>query len=276
MVATKEQQGIEFGVPMDERKASHPWLQASSYQPAFGQVVQLVISPESVALLDEETQDLLVPDPGNSVLCRYNKNKADMFPVPANARFAILSMPRIFGLNKDTGEISPLQKGEKLRESGRRTIARLLLAVILDNKTLLMDTDGNPYVFTLKLKSTATAWIGSDRDKEGSRTIFKANQALQEAWGRKSQWVLSFASVEIKLTAVERESSGGDASSMGVEFGFGDGIRPLPRDIQETIFNFITTDKFKKLARNPFEGERDDEAQEEVPSVSSDLDDIPL
>lgn len=274
--------GADYAIDGESGGASYPWIQADNYRPSNAKSkIAIGITAESLALAGSE----ILSDAVNMESASYDDEGTEVefgyFDI--GVRWVILAKPRTLGMHKATGEIVPLAKGMKGR--GEITVCRLLLGCIVGDE-LVMDDDGNPQIFTLKLKSSKTAFIGSDRDKDfgvsrnnNHRTIAQLNDALlKRANGKPGQWLGHTVSVELGAVA-EKFSNADGESSLGIRFIFPEGsiARPLPKRVLDKVFKFITTDEFKTLARNPFA--RPQQQVEPTPTslaVDEDFDEMPF
>jgi hypothetical protein len=157
----------------------------------------------------------------------------------------------MYAMDKETKEVHPLQKGQKLKTLNRVTAARLLLAMVIGDEVVL-DNDGNPQIFTLKLTSTKTSLIGGDRDAVGASTIHSLNKSLAEYFKVKRQWLTHLVSVNIKVSPQKFTSSENGKSSVGVMFSLDGGAKALSPDNQKVLFDLVSSEDFKELAADPF------------------------
>jgi hypothetical protein len=245
----------DYSVQGESQGPRYPWVQADNYQPKNAK--------EQVSFgLTEDSFSMLATDiPGDIIAASFD-DSGDTVPflVPSNdVRWVILARPRTTGMVKATGDIVPLEKG--MKDRGEVTVSIVLLACVVAGD-FVRDGDGMIQVFTLKLKSSKTAWTGSARDKDfgqernaGQRTIEQFNQMLvSRAGGRSNQWLGHTASVRLGAKPEKFTAASGD-SSWGIRFGFedGSGAAMLPPALAKASFEFVSTPEFKSLAANPFD-----------------------
>jgi hypothetical protein len=259
-----------------------PWIQASVRTPVnMKAAIGMGLVRDSFAKLDESSAATL-----NKSLSWIETSYDDegtpteFGAVSEDVRWVILCRPKILGMVKATREIVPLAKG--MKERGEVTIARLLLGCVV-NGELIRDAEKNPQIFTLKLRSTKTALIGSEFDKDcgigrndGYNTIAKLNAALVEHGKAKAgSWLAHGVSVQFAAIADKFPSKDGESESIGVRFVFkeGAGARPLPKAIVKDIHALITSPDFKELAANPFakQAKKEDEEYSFVVHAEGDV-----
>lgn len=241
-----------YAIPTEERGQQHPAIQASDYQPRGKDVpVNLVLSPASFDLLSDSAQALLPAV--NTIPCYYGDETQDMIVIPDAVRWVPLGKPKLFKQDKSTGDVNELRRGDKFKGTNWRTATRLSLAAVIghDSKTtgqVLLDGDGNPQIFTLKLTSSKTKLLSS-RDAEDS-TLDSLNQAILKHKKLSRMSLLHLVSVGLK--AVPTKFEGEKDSSWGVMFQFDGGARELPEPIQSQMFTFVQSEAVKELLQNPF------------------------
>jgi hypothetical protein len=246
----------------DSTGSRYPAIMVDDYKPkGLKTKVQLGLTQDGIDLLDDRATGLLDGEPITAI---YSDGKVEelFYCFSGNTRWVVLSQPRLFAQNKESGDISPLAKG--MRDRGEVTISKVLLGCLVDGK-LVLDDEGFPQIFTLKLRSSKTSLIGNNRDKDGGvadnkgqSTIAALNNAVRSSCkgAAKNAWVAHLASVELGVIAELFESKpdakGKVQSSMGVRFVFGEGAKKVPDAAAKTIAEFIGTEEFKAFALNPF------------------------
>jgi hypothetical protein len=237
----------EYFVPMQERGAKFPALQVNNYRPTANSKIDFVLSESSAELMSEDAILKLKLTP---VVCQYD-DEMDMFAIASEVRWVILTMPRLFSMDKEDKKIYPIQQGDKLKDLNRVTAARLFLAAIV-GEDLILDNDGLPQIFTLKLTSTRTQLIQNNADKTAS-TIATLNTSLQKHYKASRQWLTHLVSVGL-VPFVDKKVSGEDSkkSSLAVDYKFADGALPLSPINQATIHSLIISEDFKAIAADPF------------------------
>ena len=94
-------------------------------------------------------------------------------------RWVFLTIPKVFLLDKKTKQISYPERGIKLAGTSKVTIAKCFLACI-SGDNLVLDVDGLPQIFTLKLTSTKTQLIGNLDNQGETHTLNSINTSLQK------------------------------------------------------------------------------------------------
>jgi len=240
---------VEYGIASEQSGQQYPAIQVSEYQPKnLKGEVRLVLSEASVDLMNP---DFIPRVAIASESCDYGSGDALMFAIEPTARFVILAMPKTFAMDKETKEVFSLQKGQKLKDLNRVTASKLFLSMVIADE-IVLNNDGTPQVFTLKLTSTKTALIGGDRDEKGSATIHSLNKSLESHFGAKRQWLTHLVSVSLKVKPEKFTSAINGKSSNGVLFFLEGGARALPSENQKLTFDLVSSDEFKELAKDPF------------------------
>jgi hypothetical protein len=238
----------EYLIPLDQNGAKYPTLQVDNYRPAsLKTALKLIISTESKDLICADAQANLKL---TLTTCDFGDGDIEMFVVPADIRFVILAMPKVFAQNKKDKQVYQIQRGDKFKELNRVSIAKLLLAAVVDGK-LILDDDGLPQIFTLKLLSTRTQLIESKNKDD--KTIKSLNIALQNHYKAKRQSLTHLVSVNLApVVTLQVSATDSKTSSFASSYELiGDAI-PLTKEQQGTIFHFVTSDEFKAFNADPF------------------------
>jgi hypothetical protein len=247
-----------YAIDGDISGPRYPWIQADCYQPQNAkQKINVGITADSMALLDGLDLSKMVDMKTSSFDDDGTEVEFGVFK--KEVRWVILARPKVMSMVKATGEIIPtLSKGMKAR--GEVTVCRVLLGCLIGDE-VVKDYGGEVQVFTLKLKSSKTALVGSGGDKDsgierngGHRTIELLNSILvKRAEARPGQWLGHTVSVEIGAVAEKFSNADGD-SSVGIRFVFPEGstAKALPTEAVADVFKLVSSDDFKALAKNPF------------------------
>lgn len=259
----------DYAVDGESGGASYPYIQATNYRPINGkQKIELGITADSLAMAQSE----LLASSVEMQSFEYGDDatEVELGVFDDSVRWVILARPQVKGLVKATNEIVPLAKG--MKERGEVTVARLLLACVVGDD-LICDSEGEPQIFTLKLKSSKTGFVGSEREKDfgaarnnNQRTIAQLNAGLvAHVGGKPGQWLGHIVSVELGAIAEKFSNKDGDAS-WGIRFVFPEGstAKALPKKTAKQLFDFVSTDEFKALAKNPFGRAKAAEASPEI------------
>lgn len=199
----------------------------------------------------------------------FGDQESLMFILPDDARFVVLHRPQLFKTKKDDKrQVSYLQKGDKLKEQGCITIAKLFLAVVKDDK-LVLDRSGDIQIFTLKLSSNKCDLISRQGSKD-FRTIPEMNDAIVKHYeAKKNSWAAHLVSVLIAPVPHNFQSVSTGESSLGVMFSLVGNAKPLPTDAQKQVHKFIQDDDFKALAADPFGLESKQPETEAMPAKAA-------
>lgn len=247
----------------------YPALQADNYQPANSkQEVNLCLSIDSVGMLGSNALSSMVMTPG---VANFGGSEVEIGVLPGEIRWVVLAPPKIFAIHKDTRKVFYIQKGQRLKDLGRVNIARLLLAAVVE-EAVVLDDDGLPQIFTLNLKSSKSALVGSSREADcgvgrnnGHRTIASLNKGLCEHYKLRNTWLTHLVSVRLKAHPEKFKSTQSNDASWGVRFVFDGGAKPLAEDQQKLVFDLISQESFKALAEDPFSlANREDQPHDAV------------
>ena len=237
---------------------SFPALQANCYQPSsMKQEISLCLSDESMGKLDPDSIKALGIKLSTA---EFGDSEVNVGLLPSDVRWVVLAAPKLFCTDKSTNEVFRLERGVSLRDTGRVTISRVLLAAVDADEKLLLDASGAVQIFTLNLKSSKSALIGSMREPDagvarnnGHRTICSLNKAMREHYKQPRAWLVHLASVELKAIPEMFKSRVSGESSKGIRFVLGDGnAKVLSEEQQKKIFDLVSSEDFKELAADPF------------------------
>lgn len=224
---------------------TYPWIQANIYQPrSLNEEINLVIPDDAFNMLRSGDQERLG---AAATEISFGTESSLAFTFGPDVRWVILDYPRTFRLNKATKDVSYIQRGEKFGTT-YKAVSRVLLACLAKGD-LVLDEDGNPQIFLLKLTGLKTNWING---KGKERTIRSLNEGLCKHWKAGSRkWLGHLVSVD--LCVKPKLFEGANDSSMGVMFGFSDsGAKPLTDAQQKLCFELRNTSEFQDFSKNPF------------------------
>jgi hypothetical protein len=263
----------DYSVQGESRGPRYPWVQADCAQPQSAtQTVKFGLSADSLKNVQGEI-------PGDMGRAMFPGGEVDFLVPSVDVRWVILARPRLFAMVKTEtpesqgreGDVFPLTKG--MRERGEITASLVLLGCVVGGD-FIRDADGEIQVFTLKLTSTKTNWVGGLKEKDlgvsrfidavkskdfgesQARTIESFNQKLvQMQNGRSNHWLGHTASIRIGVVAKAIPTSDGKKQSLSNIFCFepGSGAAMLPPALAKASFEFVSTPEFKSLAANPFD-----------------------
>ena len=237
----------EFAVPSNIKEQIHPALQVTTYKPlTLNEEIKFCLSENSLNLIDPNC-DLLET---KTVECVYGRESVLMHEIVSPVRWIFLNIPRIFVQDKKTKEVSLPEKGVKLFGTNKVTIAKCFLACLIDNK-LVLDGDGKPQIFTLKLTSSKTQLIGY-QDKTESRTILSLNREIQK-YSKTKDNLVHLVSVDLQAKVKEFTSTHTGDSSLGVMYELVGNAKVLQPEQQQQIFNLISNEDIRALLDDPFE-----------------------
>ena len=235
-----------FAVKNTRGEQKYPAIQATTYQPrSLGEKVELCLSETSLGLIDPE-QGLET----TVIECAFKKDVVLMHQIVSPVRWVFLGLPLIFTQHKKTKEIAYPKKGEKLAEAGKVTIAKCFLACLHGDR-LILNSEGLPQVFTLKLTSNKTKLVGYPNDPTGTKSLLSLDEKARKA-NNSSDSLLHLLSVDLGVKANEFTSRMSGESSLGIEFVMEGDAMVLSRLIQKQIFELINKEEFKKELKNPF------------------------
>ena len=261
-----------YGVALEEAGRHLPALQVTTYQPrTMTEEVKLCLSEESFDLLapDSPMAGLGLCDP---VAANYGGDDLMVFALPAGCRWVVLGVPRLFVLDKDSGEIGYPQRGSRLAGTRKITITRLTLAMVLPDGELLLDGDGLPQLFTLKLKSNKTALVTGDKREPDFKSLADLNKALQAHFKKRGVSLTHLVSVALVATPKKFTSSLSGETSMGVMFQLQGGAKPLSEAQQLMMFELLKDPEILGLIQDPFRLKKQEEANQPMSINPDDID----
>ncbi len=238
---------LEYAVKSNQLGQRYPALQATNYQPrTLSEKIEFCLSETSFDLLDQENQLLET----EIIECAYKREPVLMYKIVSPVRWVFLNMPSIFLYDKKTKEISYPERGMKLAGTSKVTIAKCFLACVCNNN-LILDIDGLPQIFSLKLTSKKTELIGYLNNQSEAKTIISLNNLLQKHF-KVRETLLHLVSVKLRAKPKEFVSSLSGESSLGVMFEMEDDAQALSHFHQQQIFELISDENVQALFDDPF------------------------
>ncbi len=230
---------------------SFPNIMAFDYEPKPDQQIPLVLIKKNWEEMSDVVKAQLDLTEG---ITRFNKNSTEVMKGIEKCRFVVLTYPKVYGMSRidDREVISPLQQNENFSQSGRKSVARVFLALITPDNELVIDESGDPQIFTLKLTSTKVSLFLYQTKDKSAKTLNDLCDALAEAYNKESNEFLAHL-VSVRITA-EHCIFGSKAKgfSDGCKFVLDGSARALKPEIQQKINDFINTKKNKDLFKDPF------------------------
>ena len=236
----------KFAIPSNQKEQQYPAVQVNSYKPQT--------LDEQITFCLSETSFELLPDDNSLqtevIECIYGREKVLMHKITSDIKWIFLTIPRLFQQDKTTKEISFLQKGVKLYENNKVTIAKCFLACLVGSE-LVLDSEEKPQIFTLKLTSNKTQLIGNLNQSTEDKTIYSLNKGIQKHFKTKNNLV-HLVSVELQAKVKEFVSERTKESSLGVYFELVGNAKPLTQQQQQQVFNLVSDDYIIALFDDPF------------------------
>ncbi len=252
---------LNYAVASNQKEQVYPALQVTNYQPrSLSEPIDFCMSETSCDLLNHDT-DLFKTE---VVECVYGREAQFMFKIVSDVRWIFLNIPRMFAMDKTSKKVSYPERGVKFIDSNKITVARCFLACVYDGN-LIIDKDGKPQIFTLKLTSSKTNLIGYWKSKSETKTIMSLNKALQKHYKINGN-LIHLASVNLVAKPQEFVSSITGASSLGVMYQLEGDAKALREEHQKQIFELITDDKVKAIFDDPF-GLKESQVNNSQPAV---------
>lgn len=231
-------------------RESLPVIMAENYEPKLKDTVNLCLLASKTHSMDEGELKSLNLTPS---VVQYGNNDCHILTGLNSHRFVVLAKPNLYVMDKDTKKaVGRLQKGMKLGKQNKIiTVAKVYLAILKADGSLLMDQSGFPQICTLKLTSTKTKLIFDNQDPNAS-TIDSLNKALQHKFKLTGNLV-HLVSISI-IAKPTKFSSLDDAkkSSVGIMFAFDGQARILSEQNQKAISDLIQGDRFIEMNADPF------------------------
>jgi hypothetical protein len=245
----------QYFIATETKGSAYPAIQFSQYKnivisPEYKTKISFVLDPEAVELMDLDQAVLLGLAPKTCMYYDENNKplKKDMLEIVPEVRWVVLGRPQTNYVTAPDG-IRQIRKGDKFKEMKLKSVAKLFLGAMIDRK-LLLTSDGEVQIFTLKLNSLKTNLIISNDDEQ--KTLDKLNKALCKAYKvpDKKNWVTHLAS--IKLDVFADIFVGKDQSSAGPNLAIvGDAVKLAP-DQQKLAFELGSSNEFQELLADPF------------------------
>ena len=236
----------KFAIKSNQKEQQYPAVQVNSYKPQT--------LDEQITFCLSETSFELLPDDHSLqtevIECIYGREKVLMHKITSDIRWTFLTIPRLFQQDKTTKEIYFLQKGVKLYENNKVTIAKCFLACLVE-KDLVLDLEGKPQIFTLKLTSNKTQLIGNLNQSTEDKTIFSLNREIQKHFKTKDNLV-HLVSVNLIPKSKQFISNYTGDSSLGVNFELIGNAKVLSEQQQQQIFNLVSDSEIQALFNDPF------------------------
>jgi hypothetical protein len=236
----------KFAVASKIKEQLYPALQVTNYKPqTLDEQINFCLSENSFNLLDRNQKFIEI----EITECAYGREAVLMHKIVSPVRWIFLNIPRIFLQDKTTKEISLPQKGVKLFGTNKVTVAKCFLACLVEDK-LLLDIEGLPQIFTLKLTSSKTQLIGYQVQSE-NKSILALNKEIQKHFKTRDNLV-HLVSIDLKARAKEFVSNHSGDSSLGVDFQLVGNAKVLKQEHQQQVFNLVTNEEIIALFDDPF------------------------
>jgi hypothetical protein len=273
--------GLEFLLEDEQGELGYPALQATIYQPnrLTDKVIAKMDASEWIKVdgvayerpimaLSESAYNSLDPEQAARLGAEFASSAFEhdgkieevlMAMLPASVRFVFLAKPKLFKKHKDSGTISILKKGDKMKALGCKTLSCALMALIVDGSPILT-VDGTVQIFKLNLSSSKSALISGDKQFPEMRSLESLNKGLVEHYKSKGLLDAKAASkarlthlVSVAIAPLPKVFTSADKeSSVGIMFEMVGGAQPLPTEAQKLIHGLVSTDEFKAINNDPY------------------------
>jgi hypothetical protein len=271
----------KFAIQVEGEGQMFPVLQADCYLPrSMGEEISIGLGEDSFDMLSKDARSRL--DVASSV-ATFGDDEVLFFSLPSELRVVVLGKPKLFVVNKDTNKYGNLTAGMVLAGTKNVTIAKMFMLLLDKNGDFVLNSEGNPQVFTLNLKSTKTALIGNSKSKPGDGTLTSLNNALCKHYKTKGS-LLHLVSLNL-VAKPHRFTSASNAkdSSLGIMFAI-QSNKVLPDAMQELAFNVATDKTLLRVMADPFGVNRsssnarqgDDEIEESHDENDVSMEEIPF
>ena len=118
---------------------------------------------------------------------------------------------------------------------------------------LILDTEGKPQIFTLKLTSSKTELVGYGNSDPEMKTLVRFNSILQKHYKvRGNLNLLHLASLKLMVNPKEFTSRESGESSFGVMFSIDGGGKSLSEEQQQQVFDLISSEDIQAVFDDPF------------------------
>ncbi|MGL5061441.1 MAG: hypothetical protein ACRC62_15820 [Microcoleus sp.] len=248
--ATQPVINTAYLVEQEQDRQSYPALQASDYQPRnLNEKISIGMTEEIFQALHESSQQALQCETKGVT---FGEEQVLFFCLP-QTQIVILGMPKLHVVDKDSGQVSHLQKGMKLAGTGRVTTAKLFVLLMQSQDSFVMDVNGSPQVFTLNLKSSKTALLGNNKSVVGDGTIASLNAGLRKHYKVSKGWLSHLVAVELVAVPTKFTSSQDKkVSSLGIMFQLQGTAKVLPESLQAQAFEILHDETLAKAMADPY------------------------
>ncbi len=262
---------VKYAVASNQLWQQFPAIQANNYQPrSLDEQIDFCVSEESYLLM-EDSKPLFNTE---IIQCYFGRESVLMHKIISPVRWVFLTMPRIFLLDKKTKEISYPQKGMRLAGTNKVTVAKCFLACLAENN-LILDAEGKPQIFTLKLTSSKTELVGYGNSDSEMKTLMRFNSALQKHYKVKGNFnLLHLASLKLIVYPKEFVSRGTNDSSLGVMFSIDGSGQSLSEQQQQQVFELISSEEIQAIFDDPFRLKQSQASQPQSVSSLNNLEDV--
>ena len=255
----------ELAIASNVKEQAYPALQVNNYKPRTkDEEISFCLSESSLDLINPNS-NLLETKITN---CIYGREEVLMHEIVSDVRWVFLNIPRIFIQDKTTKEISFPQKGVKLFGTNKVTVAKCFLACLVGDE-LILDIEGEPQIFTLKLTSSKTQLIGYQNSSD--KSILSLNREIQKHFKTKDNLV-HLVSVNLEAKPKEFVSNHTGDSSLGVLYKLSGNAKVLNPQQQQQIFDLVNSEEIQSLFDDPFGLKQSSTHNEEIYSNDSDID----
>ena len=261
----------KYAIESNQLGQQFPAIQANNYQPrSLDEQIDFCLTEESYQLIE----DSLPLFNSEIIQCYFGRESVLMHKIISPVRWVFLNMPRIFLLDKKTKEISYNQKGVRLAGTNKVTVAKCFLVCLAENN-LILDSEGKPQIFTLKLTSSKTELIGYGNSDPEMKTLVKFNSALQKHYKvRGNMNLLHLASLKLIVHPKEFTSRETGDSSLGVMFSIDGGGQSLTEAQQQQVFELISDEEIQAIFDDPFRLKQSQASQPQSVGDVNSLEDV--
>lgn len=229
----------------DTQSQLYPALQADNYQPKLKDKVSICLSEDSFLLLSEDTKNLLEFE---LLEAEFKGQPTDVFK-PKEIRLIPLAMPLSFCFHKESQRYRIIAAGVGFKGNGLVSASKIHFCAVSD-KSLLLDDDGQPQIFTLNLKSSKTQLIKPMKPVKGDGSLFSWNEQMKSEYKAKG-WLLHLFGFKLSAKPQTFTSASSGESSVGIIFELTD-PQPIAPEHQKLVTERLQDPILKESIKNPY------------------------
>jgi hypothetical protein len=239
IAAVSFQVSEEYAVVEAEVGQKYPAIQLSKTQPKAGEDTSFVIAEKSYKMLSGSVFERLGLRE-KLVYFGNSETPEHCMEITADYRILFWGIPSVCYVKNVDGKEKIRERGGDMGE-GETTISRVLVSFVVNNE-IVRDDNGDPQMFTFKLRSFGTQLV-SKRLPELRDVIKKAANCNHS--------LLHVVHCGIELKPVLRKSKKNTESSWAVDLNIVD-YAPFPNSEHPSLFSIASSENVRSFMKDPF------------------------